>query len=552
MILAALARREFAGASRRPSTWWTRIVYLAAVGVFVLLAASRSVPPVVRRAAQVGSVPYYARVSTRSLFMQFSAAQAAVLGILALVLVHAELSRERARRTLDLLLATGARPIEIVLGKIAAVWGRLLVLFLCGLAVMLALLSRGGISGQDILAVSALTGAVVALSSAFAAIGGSLACLPLTLLPAFGYYLLPFFLRGSFGSTLRYWQSWSLGLWLPVHFAEMADPFGLGWFRTYTQGSIPFSPIGWPSAFLASGIALAGSLFLFFLAGRMLSRPGVALGGWAAAVVRRYDAFIRRLNAAFARRIEFDPTARLLWTRPFLWREFRRSLFSRFDNRLRLGVATFVAWTIVAFIGTIGSVDGEQWSRYSLGALLLLSGLVSGLAAVYSLAGDLRRGRLDILIVAPRAGLVRAKTVSSTWLVAPLVLAALAAGGEATYLGDVRWTWSLWLAGLTAGVCAFGAGVGLSSAAWLQTTGKASVALIAALGVWAALWFIPGPPRRLSLAAGVDGLFHACARHSYQFDWSERTRTLAPMAVGLAVWFLGSLAAGRIVGRRQT
>ncbi len=94
--------------------------------------------------------------------------------------------------------------------------------------------------------------------------------------------------------------------------------------------------------------------------------------------------------------------------------------------------------------------------------------------------------------------------------------------------------------------------MGLSSAAWLQTTGKASVALIAALGVWAALWFIPGPPRRLSLAAGVDGLFHACARHSYQFDWSERTRTLAPMAVGLAVWFLGSLAAGRIVGRRQT
>lgn len=546
--IGALVRREFVGASRRPSTWWVRGAYLAAVGGAVLFGIGGGVPS--------GELAYFVARS-RAAFVLFAAVQAAVLGVLALVLVHAELSGERASRTLDLLLCTASRPFEIVLAKLAGVWGRLLVLYLCGLAVMLAYLARGGISGTDVFAVSVLTVAVVVLSSAFAAVGGSVACLPVTLGLALAYYLAPF-LFGLRGSPVAWIHPNSLVSRIVWEY-HAAQAGGLGWgTESGLWGLWLPSYFGWAATstparhFLASMVVSGVSVLFFLCAAAALSRPGVGLGGWADGLVRRYDAFIRKLNAVFAGRIEFDPSARFLWTRPFVWREFRRSLFSRFDNRLRLGAAVFVAWSVAEAIGALGAVGGNQWACLLLGALLLFSGLVTGLAATYSLAGDLRPERLDILTVAPRGDLVRAKMITSVWPMAPLVLAALMAGMTPTYLGDVRLTWSFWLAGLTAGTCAFGAGVGLLSAAWLRTTGKASVALIAALGAWAALWFIPREPfRLLSLAAGVDGLFRACASRSYQFDWARRTRALAPTGVGLAVWLLGSLAVGWLIGRRR-
>src|SRR6516165_6807636 len=435
----------------------------------------------IQQVAEIGR-GFYAVTTLIVLGLVGLAAPAATAGAICL---------DKARGNLTLLFATDLTDAEIVLGKLAARLVPVLGLIACAAPVQALATLLGGVD-------PAMPAGAILVGLACAVFGCTLA-LTLSvwgqkthevLLATYAFGIFWLLSAPIWAGLVWVLPSWARPAWLPGSFALVP-------YNPVFLALAPLSPGGPPGL----GPMGLGAQARFCALGLLTSALLAAAATWRmrAVVIRqagRGEATRQADHPAGARR---GPLARLLPLpsldgNPVLWREWHRRRPSRWSVAVWgvFGVLScgFSLWVIVEALkralpgapGIGGVISGVHVSA----GLLLLS-----ISAVTSLAEELQRGSLDVLLATPLStrSIVLGKWLGAFRGVPPLTaLPVLIAAALATHTG-----FALGPALIGSLVVAYGAAItslGLALATWLPRMGRA-IGLTAGLYVVVLIGAIP-------------------------------------------------------------
>jgi ABC-type transport system involved in multi-copper enzyme maturation permease subunit len=427
----------------------------------------------------------YEAVVSIELTLVLLAAPAATAGAICL---------DKARGTLEHMLATDLSNSEIIMGKI----------------------------GVRLVPVLGLVACVLPLTALTSLLGG---IDPLALFGSFMTAIACAVLGCSLGLTLSVWGRKThevlmttyliLILWLisPVVLLLVAESFKLSfppssaptlwkWIECSNPYYLAFAPYTDPGkrgvmtylGFL--GICLGLSALLLSLA--TVRIRGVALrqaGRPAAAAPRRW--FARYFPTLSWRSMLPGPS---LDGNPVLWREWHRSKPSRLSRVVWiLYSALGILWAVLSFNVVITSPANQEMIAIMTMVQVSLGLLLLSVSAATSLAEERVRGSLDVLLCTPLS--THSILVGKWWgsfLPAIHVLAWSALLAGILTLESGHWISYLMLLGLIAAYCAVITSLGLALATWVSRLGRAvaltvSVCVVFSIG-WILLIFLVAVP----------------------------------------------------------
>ena len=415
---------------------------------------------------------------------------------------------DKARGTLDHMLATNLSNTEIVLGKLGVRLVPVLGLIACVLPLTALTSLLGGIDPLTLFG-SFLT--AIACATLACSLGLTLSVwgrkthevLMSTYLILVLWLISPvlvLFVADSFGLSSPSFSMPSIWAWI-----ECSNPYYLAFAPYSDPGKVDFtSYLGFLTVCLGLSALLVG-LATFRIRGVALKQAGQPLAdtrqGWLA----------RQFSAPSWQPYLAGPS---LDGNPILWREWHRSRPTRLTRVVWiLYTALGILWTVLSLKIVVASQANQEMIgimtmfQVSLGLLLL------SVNAATSLAEERIRGSLDIVLCTP---LSTHSILAGKWwgsfLKARHVLAwpALLAGILVAESG--RWFSYLLLLGLITGYCAVITSLGLALATWISRLGRA-VALTVFVCIvfwvgWIMLIFllaIPGPSNEKFLVPMVMG-----------------------------------------------
>jgi ABC-type transport system involved in multi-copper enzyme maturation permease subunit len=426
---------------------------------------------------------------------------------------------DKARGTLDHMLATDLSNAEIVLGKLGARLVPVLGLIACALPIMALSSLLGGIDPEAIFG-SFLTAIGCAL------VGCSLAMtlsvwgrkthevLMLTYLILILWLISPILLAGAAFSFMWAFLSQSaplppfaMSLW---QWIQCSNPYYLA-YAPYTDPG----KVGWATflGFLATCLGTS-SLLIGLATGRVRAVALKQAGQPAPSSHRRRLAF-RFPRPAWLRHLP----APSLDGNPVLWREWHRSRPSRLSRMVNfLYAALGILWIALSLLVIASRQNFFYYATISamstfqvLVGLLLLS-----VTAATSLAEERVRGSLDILLTTP---LSTRSILAGKWLgtfrQAARVLVWPAIIGGILLAESGRWIDYLLLLGL---ILAYSAGItsmGLVLATWVSRLGRAVALCVSAyvgfsIG-WATFVILVSRPSPMGWSLMIGGPFYGTA-----------------------------------------
>jgi ABC-type transport system involved in multi-copper enzyme maturation permease subunit len=401
----------------------------------------------------------------RTFVFTFLSLQVLTFGVLTPAYTAGSLAEEKERGTLEFLLATDLRNREIVLGKLVARLGNLLLILLTGLPAVAFLQFLGGIDPLLVLAGFAATGITLVGLAGLSVLNSVYARTPrtaivLTFLEAAAYLVLSAMLWTSLGATALFIT--------PV---PGLGGFCLGDLLSWLDGGNPVLLVINLTRDVASGAHLAD-----ILPGRLgeyaLFHCLVALAciGWASARLRavfRKQVYgqVRRPGRGFGgRRVRVGR-----W--PMVWKETRPAAGLRLGWFGRFVVAVLVA---ASFLPVLLAPTGPGWASHlgiwariagALVACLLL--LQVAVHAATALSSERERQTLDGL------------------LTTPLSASAILVGKWFGSCAGIRWGW-LWL-GTIWGTGVLAEGMDVLALPVLLAAWAVYAATLAVVGLWFSL-----------------------------------------------------------------
>jgi len=138
--IGPILNRELVGVLRRGRSFWYLLIYLALLCYMTAATwATWSMSAGMDRA-----------MLSRQIFLSCSLIQIGMCGLFGVIISAGQISSERRRKTLDLLLTTPLRHHEVILGKALASVGYLLLLVIAGLPIYSLCFLFGGVSGKEL------------------------------------------------------------------------------------------------------------------------------------------------------------------------------------------------------------------------------------------------------------------------------------------------------------------------------------------------------------------------------------------------------------------
>jgi ABC-type transport system involved in multi-copper enzyme maturation permease subunit len=491
---------EWLTAARRWQLYALRVAFVAAMLVGMMIVWNNVVRTdrpdrrvSIQQMANYGEV-LYLTVATIELTLVLLAAPAGTAGSICL---------DKARGTLDHMLATDLSNAEIVLGKLGVRLVPVLSLIACVL---------------PITALSGLLGGIdpLALGGSFLVVTGCavLGCTLAMTLSVWGrkthevlmltYLILILWLFNPVwvaiaAAVFRSGSPWSLSpdLW---QFALFSNPYYLA----YAPYVDPAKKVAWTNYLVFLGGCLSVSGLLASLATLRIRTVVLRQAGRAAGKsrLRRYLPSLPRLSLLPGPSLDGNPV---------LWREWHRSKPSRF---LR------VAWFLYSGLGVLWIVlilhfaSADHLDQDAVGMMNVfqvgLGLLLVSVSAATSLAEERTRGSLDVLMSTPLStrsilagkwwGAFRQVRHVLIWPAVTVGLLVVGTGRIFAYLG---------LLGLIAAYGAAIISVGLALATWVSRLGRAVALCVAAYVMFSIGWLIlvilmasPGRPILLTLMMG--------------------------------------------------
>jgi ABC-type transport system involved in multi-copper enzyme maturation permease subunit len=483
--------RELRAESRRPFTYWLRIIGAVAILAAVLFTLQQPSRWSVR--TPFGAAPVFQshQIMGRLLFGNVNAALFALTWIIVPLLTADCINRERREGTLGLLFLTPLTAEGIVVGKSFAHALRALTFVLTMLPVLAVPLLVGGVGPKDLLLAllvdfSALLLALAAglIASSWTKQWMSAVLLAETLSFVFAVVMMSVHLAcfrmiissavkmggagpGGFGAaTLSGWTSYSSGRHAyPGGFIQ----FVLGLFHFNTASDVEMSPIWigggvstrfmfggvWDNVWTSGNATIVRAWFwtagMIFITAAALFGIAILLAAWR---IRRSW----RLQAPTARAVELERT----FCQPRYWSVMFRKKMRRSLERNPIGwlqqysvASRLTKWGWCLFVVIVECLLALNLNDVDTGQLFVFGVLL--LAMAFSAAGSFRReretGALELLLVTPlRVRQIVGGRVHGIWMqFLPATMLALAA---AFYVSTFRGWWNdSQMAELGAGFC---------------------------------------------------------------------------------------------------
>src|SRR4051812_7274544 len=352
--------REAAVAPRRASFFVARSVFVAALFAITLTAWQMLVGS--QQLESIGDLAWFGAAA----FQILAPLQLAVALPFSALLVASAVAVEKDRKTLDLLLLTSLSNSELVLGKLLAGMLSVIVVVVATLPLFMIIALLGGISGEQILRVQAVT-----LASALVAgsLGSMIAlwrektfqALAMTLL-VLVLWLLGWEIVGAIGGDATWLglpaRSWAIAMspWQAVQ--EAAQPI----FYTSLTSGLRSDPV---LLFLMSSIVASAALNLIAMARLRVWNP-------SREVAPRLDEERERESAGAAATQPNLKSAvavhaaggkvRQVWDNPVLWREVRTWAYGKRILVIRLAYWAVFASCAVVLITQLAAKGAQEAS----------------------------------------------------------------------------------------------------------------------------------------------------------------------------------------------
>lgn len=336
-----IVRKEMYGVSRRWTTYLGRSFYVFLLGLVVWLVWVGS--------SRYMSMEYsqYARLG-RDLFLAFTWTQFVLVVLAAAVQSSDMISKEVRQGTLGVLFLTPLTPARILLGKFKASFGSLLILILSGVPILSISVYLGGVTGFDLLVVTALT----MVSGVFGV--------------CFSLFVSTYFKGGAWGLVISIIGIAAYGL-LPVLFLALADMRERDmWEILKFQDSAVMlgvyfdDKLGASTKFIERYSWIGTCLFMTGMSGAFLLLGAVRLKALAqadrkpGAVSRTFDAMDNAFDMNNVLGARILKSSREVWEhQPYLWKE----LHTRVTGKLRYLTRIVVALLILLVVGMLVFVD---------------------------------------------------------------------------------------------------------------------------------------------------------------------------------------------------
>jgi ABC-type transport system involved in multi-copper enzyme maturation permease subunit len=482
-VLGPVFAYEWLTTTRRWQLYALRALFAAAILIGMILVwnntnrfANRAQTVSLQTMATYGENLYEAVVSIE-LTLVLLAAPAATAGAICL---------DKARGTLDHMLATDLSNVEIVLGKIGARLVPILGLIACVLPLTALTSLLGGIDPL------ALFGSFMT-SSACAALGCSLGLI----LSVWG--------RKTHEVLISTYLILVLWLMCPVLLLLVTDSFGLTalstvvptiwrWIECSNPYYLAFAPYSDPGkvglmtylGFLTICLgfsALFLSLATLRIRGVALTQAGRPAGGSPRRRFSRHFPTLSWWPALPGPSLDGNPV---------FWREWHRSRPSRLSRVVWiLYSALGILWIVLSFNVFINSPGNQEMIAIMSMFQVTLGLLLLSVGAATSLAEERVRGSLDILLCTPLStrSILSGKWWGSFARAAPVMAwPAILAGILVIESG--HWISYLMLLGLIAAYCAVITSLGLVMATWVSRLGRAVALTISTCVVFSIGWVV--------------------------------------------------------------
>jgi ABC-type transport system involved in multi-copper enzyme maturation permease subunit len=482
-VLGPVFAYEWLTTTRRWQLYALRALFAAAILIGMILVwnntnrfANRAQTVSLQTMATYGENLYEAVVSIE-LTLVLLAAPAATAGAICL---------DKARGTLDHMLATDLSNVEIVLGKIGARLVPILGLIACVLPLTALTSLLGGIDPL------ALFGSFMT-SSACAALGCSLGLI----LSVWG--------RKTHEVLMATYLILVLWLMCPVLLLLVTDSFGLTalstvvptiwrWIECSNPYYLAFAPYSDPGkaglmtylGFLTICLgfsALFLSLATLRIRGVALTQAGRPAGGSPRRRFSRHFPTLSWWPALPGPSLDGNPV---------FWREWHRSRPSRLSRVVWiLYSALGILWIVLSFNVFINSPGNQEMIAIMSMFQVTLGLLLLSVGAATSLAEERVRGSLDILLCTPLStrSILSGKWWGSFARAAPVMAwPAILAGILVIESG--HWISYLMLLGLIAAYCAVITSLGLVMATWVSRLGRAVALTISTCVVFSIGWVV--------------------------------------------------------------
>jgi ABC-type transport system involved in multi-copper enzyme maturation permease subunit len=473
---------EWLTTTRRWQLYGMRAAFVGTIliGMIVVWQNSRrfsrpGAPIAIQALAEYGE-NLYKTVVVVELTLVLLAAPAATAGAVCL---------DKARGTLDHILATDLSNSEIVLGKLGVRIVPVFGLIACTLPIMALASLLGGIDPE------ALVGSFLTAIGC-ASLGCSLALalsvwgrkthevLMMTFLILIVWLISPLvLLTAATGLRSSAPQIAALSIW---DWIKCSNPYYLA-FAPYAEPG----KVGWAIYGGFLGVCVGLSAMLLALATLQIRAVALKHGSEpAASTARRWLAF--RLPTLAWLPAFPGPS---LDGNPVLWREWHRSRPSRFLRLVWLLYAALgLLWCALAIQVVNGGQRNEElgvmtMSQVAIGLLLI------SVSAVTSLAEERARGSLDLLLTTPLS--TRSILIGKWWgsfrlaahvVVWPVILAGL------LVIESGNWISYLSLLGLILAYCSVITSLGLALATWVSRLGRAVTLCVSAYVLFSIGWVI--------------------------------------------------------------
>jgi ABC-type transport system involved in multi-copper enzyme maturation permease subunit len=401
LLIGPMFTREAAVAPRRASFFVARSVFVAALFAITLTAWQMLVGS--QQLESIGDLAWFGAAA----FQILAPLQVAVALPFSALLVASAVAVEKDRKTLDLLLLTSLSNSELVLGKLLAGMLSVIVVVVATLPLLMIIALLGGISGEQILRVQAVTlasalvagslGSIIALwrEKTFQALAMTLLVLVL--------WLLGWEIVGAIGGDVTWLglpaRSWAITMspWQAVQ--EAAQPI----FDTSRTSSLRSDPV---LLFLIVSVLESAALNLVAMSRLRVWNP-------SREVAPRLDEESERELAENSAARPGPKTAiaihaaggkvRNVWDNPVLWREIRTWAYGKRVLVIRLAYwAVFAACAVVLVTQLVSktSPDAAIPSAVQPIVTLLIVGLILlNALAVTSLTNERDSRALDLLLV---------------------------------------------------------------------------------------------------------------------------------------------------------
>ncbi len=403
-LLGPIFAKEAVEIARRPRYYFNRVLYGAALLLALLIVWENHA----NRFSGTMSIHAMARVAG-ALFSAVSIVQFGAVFLFVPLFLCGVLASEREEHTLELLFTTRLSDRQIVLGKLFSRLAALAVLVLCGLPVLSLVMLWGGIDPQGLWRTTATTLLAALFVGAHAIYFSAITKSPLGALVR-TYWWLAVELLAIPAAILLVLMATTPNARHPaalVFFTTLMLTNPVALFVAAAEGSV-YNSIAlfagewfFPCGFL---LPAGGSLFLIWRAVRRVRHEPVPfrLPFARSRPVRFVAALWERLRHPFGRR----PTS-VGWARNPLWVRARRARV--YDREGHIGRIQTAGWlTALAFIILLAFSEpralthngGVVFGGFAWGGVLLLAALFAG----GGLAGDRRRGFLDMVLTTPLSG----------------------------------------------------------------------------------------------------------------------------------------------------